>query len=556
MSLQDESFPADDLFDQLNSLGAGSAHDFKRQFGEHPPPEAFERNPAPFPGSDCSAENSFTDADANKSAKTCVSDPAGRGDPRGEDGDEDDEQDATTDGQDGGLSSRYLKAPLGSARNSKAASYQDIHSAYTKRRYQHVTSKVAKYIADIQAQDEERRSRMHRHSSMPEYLTPKSRPRSNDGHYSVDELTNSSGEGEGVADTHEHCERLMDTLRQERDRQLSYSNYLQDKLDKKVIESMELRINFDEVRGELADCKQKLTRYQALSLRSLNGPPVGVPKATQTERQPDRHLLPVAAISLTAPPGSASSAVQYIMENYVTPHPTHGHAPNLTFNSSDGSIELALLSVAPPTARQPHPELRNVQPLSLDFSNESGEVAGNTASGSGNSPSSSRARRERGPGPNNSESSHPSSNDSAIEVEGHESRSPFQQQQEEPSREWRHRPRDQAIYYFDKRNNRVVEVMSIDLGQRQSQSGDINHNQSQSSVNDSQAQLLSNSQAQMPFRTKRRSLGSRVMQHLLGPCVRCRYFNAHLDSSQVVNGTYTVGLPLLDDDYAGQRNRH
>ncbi|KAH8341702.1 hypothetical protein KR074_006833 [Drosophila pseudoananassae] len=533
MSLQDESFPADDLFDQLNSLGASSSRDFKRQFAEHHQPEAFERNPTPFLGSDCSAENSYTDA-ANKSAKTCVSDPTGR--------DPDEEEDADEDGQDGGSKCK------GNGRSNKAVSYQDIHSAYTKRRYQHVTSKVGKYIADIQAQDQARRNSgasMLRHSSMPEYLTPRSRQRHGGGHYSVDELHKKdesladSSEG-GSASNNQSYDRLqseLEALQQERDRQTSYNNYLQDKLDKKVMESMQLKMNFEVLRTELTDCKQKLTRYQAHSLRSLNWPPVGIPKATQTDRQ----LAPVTAIASSS---SSSNPVQNLMENYLTPHPT-GNA-NLTYNSSDGSIEIALLSVAP-TGRQANPDLLKVQPMSLDFSNESAD-GGEANNANGISSSRPRTRREHGPGPNNSESSHPSSNDSAIEVEGHESRSPFQPQGE---REWRHRRHEEAVYYFDKRNNRVIEVMAINLGQGHNQS----HNLSQVSVSDSRAQLLNNSQflsqSQVQIRTKRRTLGSRVMR-IFGPCVRCKYTD---DGNPAVNGTYTVGLPLLDEEFIDIRNQ-
>ncbi|EDV32901.2 uncharacterized protein Dana_GF22270 [Drosophila ananassae] len=547
MSLQDESFPADDLFDQLNSLGASSSRDFKRQFAEHHQPEAFERNPTPFLGSDCSAENSYTDA-ANKSAKTCVSDPTGR--------DPDEEEDADEDGQDGSADQLECSSSKskGNGRSNKAVSYQDIHSAYTKRRYQHVTSKVGKYIADIQAQDQARRNSgasMLRHSSMPEYLTPRSRQRHGGGHYSVDQLHQKdesladSSEG-GNASNNQSYDRLqseLEALQLERDRQTSYNNYLQEKLDKKVMESMQLKMNFEVLRTELTDCKQKLTRYQAHSLRSLNWPPVGIPKATQTDRQ----LAPVAAIASSS---SSLNPAQNVMENYVTPHP-NGNA-NLTYNSSDGSIEIALLSVAP-TARPAHPDLRKVQPMSLDFSNESadggeannanGEARGN----SNNSSSRPRTRRGHGPGPNNSESSHPSSNDSAIEVEGHESRSPFQPQ----GREWRHRRQEEAVYYFDKRNNRVIEVMAINLGQGHNQS----HNLSQVSVSDSRAQLLNNSQflsqSQVRIRTKRRTLGSRVMR-FFGPCVRCRYAE---DGNPGINGTYTVGLPLMEEEFIDLRNQ-
>uniref|UniRef100_A0A034VSX9 Protein swallow n=1 Tax=Bactrocera dorsalis TaxID=27457 RepID=A0A034VSX9_BACDO len=51
----------------------------------------------------------------------------------------------------------------------KSRSYQDIHSEYTKRRYKHVESKVGQYIANIRNEDERRRkmARFQRHRSMP-----------------------------------------------------------------------------------------------------------------------------------------------------------------------------------------------------------------------------------------------------------------------------------------------------------------------------------------------------------------------------------------------------
>ncbi|EDX17251.1 GD16194 [Drosophila simulans] len=167
MSLQDESFPTDELFDQLNNLSSGGARN--TWFAEHHKPAAFERNTAPFLDI-CYADPEF-DADgdvANKSAKTCVSDPVGR------DQEDEDDYDEDVDGDDHKLGGE--EAPLGSGRSSKAVSYQDIHSAYTKRRFQHVTSKVGQYIAEIQAQDQKRRNvafaGFQRVNSMPESLTP------------------------------------------------------------------------------------------------------------------------------------------------------------------------------------------------------------------------------------------------------------------------------------------------------------------------------------------------------------------------------------------------
>jgi len=79
MSLQDESFPADELFDHLNNPSGQAAR--RSYFSEHHQPAAFQRNASPFLEI-CHADADVDgdgDADvANKSAKTCVSDPAGR----------------------------------------------------------------------------------------------------------------------------------------------------------------------------------------------------------------------------------------------------------------------------------------------------------------------------------------------------------------------------------------------------------------------------------------------------------------------------------------------
>ncbi|KAH8420489.1 hypothetical protein KR009_010824 [Drosophila setifemur] len=558
MSLQDESFPADELFDELNSLGTSrSSREFKRQFAEHHQPEAFERDAAPFLGlglglgqvSDCSAETSYSDA-ANKSAKTCVSDPIGR------DQEEEEEDGFDSCETEGGTKSNDRLTKNSNTTSNKAVSYQDIHSAAVKRRYQHVPSKVGKYIAEIHAQERKRRnsgssgSNIQRHSSMPEYLTPRAQQQreggNGGGHFSVDELhkmneslANSSEEGqtsnqeeanlsyEQLLSENEALQQEKHLLEQEKSQLQSYSNYLQERLDKKVMEGLQLKMNFEAARTQLSDCKDKMERYQRHSLRSLNHClPVGIPKATQTEGS-----------------SSVSPALGRLMENathHATPNPNTN--ANHTYNTSDGSIELALLSVAP-QKNQPSnlgQAPRVIHPLSLDFSNESGEADG-SGNGEARGRSSARPKTRRGPGPNNSESSHPSSNDSAIEVEGHESRSPFQQQ---GASEWGPR---QGMYYFDRRNNRLVEVRAINLSQDNNQSRSSTGSQSGA---DSIAQLLNNSpQSGNQFRTKRGSLGG-FMMRVLGPCVRCSEAGRVMNAN---NATYTIGIPLLEDERVADR---
>lgn len=69
MSLQDESFPTDELFDQLNATTAsdGNSQSFQRQYSicmGLDVPDNIERQVSPFLNSDCSE-------------KTCSSDPLG-----------------------------------------------------------------------------------------------------------------------------------------------------------------------------------------------------------------------------------------------------------------------------------------------------------------------------------------------------------------------------------------------------------------------------------------------------------------------------------------------
>lgn len=101
MSLQDESFPTDELFDQLNNLSSSGARN--TWFAEHHKPAVFERDTAPFLEI-CYADPDF-DADgdvANKSAKTCVSDPVGR------DQEDEDDYDEDVDGKKCSLSLHLL----------------------------------------------------------------------------------------------------------------------------------------------------------------------------------------------------------------------------------------------------------------------------------------------------------------------------------------------------------------------------------------------------------------------------------------------------------------
>ncbi|EDW82035.2 uncharacterized protein Dwil_GK25586 [Drosophila willistoni] len=528
MSLDDESFPADELFDQL-SPHVPKRH-FQQDFKEHHQPEAFERNAPPFFFNDCSEENSFDEP--NKSAKTCVSDPVGL--------DQDDDQ-YDDEGNPTNIDNGKTNPQLGNGHSSKSKSFQDIHSVYTKRRYAHVTSKVAKYISDIDKQDQQRRSssnKIQHHSSMPETLTPTNSNPVRDSLRIVN-LSNFLDDGDEMHKSNESLatgsamkihdviefERLVNEneemlnekaqLQNEKERLQSYCNYLQDRFDKKAMETMMLRKNFDIIRNELTNSKDKLKRQQihGHSMVSLVHHPLsGIERSTQTERN-----LEIAS--------SSSSRISNLSDlPVVTPHPNL-HLNNLTYDSSVGSIEIALLSVAP---ANPNPRKMNIQPLSLNFSNDSVEVNNNAAHGSSSRPGSS----------NRTESSQPSSNDSAIDID----RSPF------------YGGNCEGTYFFDKGNNRVVKLANL---LPLNPSGKNNKRATTTNNSDRNTNLLDQSLIStqgVPLMRSKPSLGTRLLR-LFGPCTRCH--DPHNQSANASSVTYTVSLPLLDDEtYNRSRNRN
>ncbi|KAH8380952.1 protein swallow [Drosophila serrata] len=432
MSLQDESFPSDELFEQLNSRVP------RTKFSELHQPAAFERHPAPF----C---DSYTDV-ADKSGNTCVSDPVGR-----HEAEDEDEEKIENDVYE-------LRGGRG-GRGSMAASCQDVHSAYTKRKYQHVTSKVAKYISDLNDQKKRRSTAgsIQRHSSMPEYLTPKSRARHGGGHFSVDELhqmeeeespkaskDSSCVDYEMLQNEHEMLRNENEAIREEKERLQSYSDYLQERLDAKQSQFVQLKRNFETLRTELSDKDEKLKRHQRNSLRALNNwPPPVIAKATQTDMIELKSILK--------------------SNNLVRPPPSF----DLSYNTSEGSIEMAL-----PTGES------LVSPLNPGNESEARTTAA----------------------PNSSESSQPSSNDSAIDVENHGLR--------------------MGLYYVDERRNRFMQIQGVSM----------------------------DNQGYAWLRPKRISLGSRMLR-IFGPCVSC----SDNGQGQALNVTYASEQPLLEEGMVSQR---
>ncbi|KAH8245544.1 hypothetical protein KR032_011694 [Drosophila birchii] len=438
MSLQDESFPADELFEQLNSPHP------RTKFPELHQPAAFERHPVPF-------SDSYTDM-ADKSGNTCVSDPVGR-----QEAEDEDEEKVANDVYE-------LRVRRG-GHVSSAKSFQDVHTAYTKRKYRHVTSKVAKYISDLNDQKERRTTlgTIQRHSSMPEYLTPKSRARHGGGHFSVDELHQMEHEEspktskdsscidfEMLQNEHEMLQNELEMLRnkneairEENERTQSYNNYLQERFDAKQGQFVQLKHNFEALRIDLSDKTEKLKRHQRSSLRALNNwPPAVISQSTQTDEM-------------------VKSIVK--SNNLARPHPSF----DLSYNVSEGSIEMAL-----PTGDSPG--------ILLNPGNEPEARA--TAA------------------PNSSESSQPSSNDSAIDVENHGLR--------------------MGLYYVDERRNRFMHIQGVSV----------------------------DNQGNGRLRPKRTSLGSRMLR-IFGPCVSC---SDHLQGHEL-NVTYASGQPLLESETVGER---
>ncbi|KAH8267017.1 hypothetical protein KR026_006706 [Drosophila bipectinata] len=444
MNSQKEDVPSEHLVEGLDDLLAKKST--SDQLGDQTP-----KSSTPFLNGDCASYTSLPDAASDTSSGVLAIN----------------EMDASD-----------AKTPKVNGNRSKAASFQDIHSAYIKRRYQHVTSKVGKYIADMHAEDEARRaslssSTFERHCSLPNSLNPKSLSPGEmfkkDG-----SLTDCSEKGDAFSKVPYH--RLVEEikeLKKEQERQISYNNYIQSKLDKKVIESMQMRVNFENLRTQLNDCKTQLSSYQTGSLRSLNWPPAAKTKGTQTDLQRD--------VIFSA---CADSTMGDIM------------IENSSYNNSDLSNMLA--------RHNPHA----VTCEDLTYESFRGAAKGGEVS------SSSRSGLAL-----NSLDVHISSDDDSI-VEVDASMMPP---------DWRHHRHANALYYFDKSQNRIIEMVSVDLNQLK---GD-NQGQGEAPANYS-----------VSIQNKQRSLGSRMI-HLLVPCLRCSEAD---ESISIEIKSCSIGQPTQEDE--------
>ncbi|ALC49513.1 swa [Drosophila busckii] len=395
--------------------------------------------------------------------------------------------------------------------------------------------------------ENKRRSAMgnfQRHRSMPESLTPHGNA---EDQQKLDEslsLANSSETDTHVRD--ESYERLVN----EKEQLKYYNDFLESDLQKKMDDMIVLRKSFNAVRTELMECKDKLKRQSATTLSSasmtfggrqsslrslLYYPPAMKPltgdtiaKATQTDLTPCTACANLSDLSVM--PAIAANA---------TPHP-NVNMNDITYDSSAGSIEMPLLSM-PPAVRQlksGNPIQRiNMKPLSLNFSRESTDVDanGNSIIAENSTVNSLQPSSSNRIATNNSGSSHPSSNDSAIEIE---SRSPQPAYHSQPALGIGQMidSCNQECMYFDRRNNCVIKVMPL------------SHTNATTGVNTSSCSrsfsvmpLLDNTQR---MQRRKKSLVAR-MRRILGSCVRCEDSNQTMDNS---NGTYTVGISLLSNE--------
>ncbi|EDV92076.1 protein swallow [Drosophila grimshawi] len=442
MSLEDESFPADELFDKLNARQNTS--NLQRQYSfslNLDEADNFERGASQF---------------LNSSENTCASDPVGL---HHADNKHDNNK-ANNECEDDEGASTHPK--LGSERSSKAVSYQDIHSAYTKRRYKHVTSKVRKYIRDLdeQAAKQPRNpsNTFQRHRSMPESLT---QAKLND-----DESMSTAHSSEADTNTRDES---FERLSNEKDTLQMYNDFLEARLSKKSNDHILLRRNFESVRTELTDCKDKLKRLSSDKLAASNdgrsflptiyGQPSRqcVAKATQTDLPPLLlHTVHIFRFSdMPDIPAIAANATPQ-------PHP-NCNLTDITLGSSVGSTELPMLNMSP-AARRLHLQ---------DFINDGAQLEANAiASNDGVDfgvnlpPTSSNRLTATTTTTNNWARSDPSSNDSAIEVDQHGTNSSTSTQ---------------------------IEITGLHLDRR------------------------------------RKSLASRILLRLFGPCARCSDPNHTLD---------------------------
>ncbi|XP_013111924.1 protein swallow [Stomoxys calcitrans] len=462
---------------------------------------------------------------------------------------------------------------------SKSVSYQDIHSEYTKRRYKHVESKVGQYIANMKAQDEKRRNshKFQRHRSMPETL---SGPRSIE---SVPELRNSSKrrgilrhstndlddmrDQESVISDHDtenfdnitattssssrelgqqdagiYLDKLTyDQLLSDKER----CEYLETKMEEKKAENWRLKQNLDTMRIEYTLCKDKLKQInqnQRLSgqfgimgnalgrssLQSLFHQQETAEKGTQTENM----LTPSPVPPLLNRP-----------EMFDTP---------LTLDSNNNSMDNAAVGALAPAPIKVAKTIATIQPLSLNFStimeqdNSRGECSINNTMCFLRQRSNSMANRQKSTPlalainnastvSSNKNNSLIRNSDSAIDIEVIES-----------PRKQRQSRREEFIYYEKHPQQRFSTF------QKSRRNPVANNSQSEAETSYSAIELT-NSQPScddsgvgVPRKShKRHSLRARMMR-FFGACTKCEDTNVSLDTVDNSQQSSMSQIPLLE----------
>lgn len=298
---------------------------------------------------------------------------------------------------------------------NKRLSFQDIHTEYTRRRFKHVESKVAKYIANMKVEDQKyRQAKFQRHSSLPNAFGS-GQPLMIGGnqhhpiHFSADELdrmNESTSDGDGEADSSKNTtaatttssssggggttttttttnnsstnngggsddkSALMQQIINENERIQSQNDYLQTRLDDKITENMRLKRNVDFMRIELTNCKDKLKQSSSASVTSLG---VGMVSRLPLQMLVNNTSMCVKGTQtdLKTPPLAQQSSL------YITPDTPD--ANNNTMYDSGSNTGKAGKTVA------------TIQPLSLNFSNITEQYSGegNDVSGKCKSPAES-----------------------------------------------------------------------------------------------------------------------------------------------------------------------
>lgn len=197
--------------------------------------------------------------------------------------------------ENSGAGSSQISKKSPKIENSISMSYQDIHSAYTKKRYQHVKSKVAEYIASIKEQDRisRKKRKMQRHRSLPETLGMGTYTQMMSPVIDKDKLTNCDS-----------CSDLFKIKESEVEELKNFNEYLQTNLQQKIQQSFMLRRDAENMQFELMQLKEKektLCRKNSLSSFSFmmeSQPKITINSGTQTE---DRLISPEKNVALILP---------------------------------------------------------------------------------------------------------------------------------------------------------------------------------------------------------------------------------------------------------------